>query len=102
MLRTAGSKNSAICGLARQDILLERVIHSWKAIVYPLILILPDRISNCGSFSLRPKRMKYGFEDPLKLGFVVLSKYLVMTSMSSGFPYVDPQSFSITCDSIDK
>ena len=63
--------------------------------VYPVSLMLPDRISYGASFSLRPKRTKYGREDPLKLGFVVLSKYLVMTVMSSGVPNLDPSSFSV-------
>ena len=67
----------------------------FTANVYLMSLMLPDRISYCGSFSLRPKRIKCGFEDPLKLGFVVLSKYLVMTSMSSGIPNLDPRSFPI-------
>lgn len=39
--------------------------------------------------------MKHGFDNPLKLGFVVLSKYLVITSMSSGLPYFDSFSFSV-------
>ena len=38
--------------------------------------------------------MKYDLKDSLKLCLVVLSKYLVMASMSSWFPYTDLRSFS--------
>ena len=62
--------------------------------IYPLSLILPDRISCAGSFSLRPKGIKYDLEGALKPGFVILSKYLVITSMSLFVPNVDRRSFS--------
>jgi hypothetical protein len=57
---------------------------------YPSILTLPDRTSKQGSFSLRPKRTKHDFEGPLNMGFVVLSKYLVMRRISSGALNFDP------------
>ena len=48
--------------------------HSKQEETDPSSLTLPFRILNCRSFSLRPNRMKYDFDDELKLGFVVLSK----------------------------
>lgn len=65
----------------------------WKG-SYPSILMLPDRMSKQGSFSSRPKRIKHDFEDPLNMGFVVLSKYFVMRRISSGALIFDPWSFS--------
>jgi len=89
----AGSKKFATSELKYNQIFFKKFIDRMVN-AYPLSLMLPDRISYCGSFSLRPKRTKYGFEDPLKLGFVVLSKYLLITSTSLGIPNFDPWSFS--------
>ena len=48
-----------------------RIDIGYRRSSYPSILTLPDRMSKLGSFSLRPKRTKHDFEDPLNKGFVV-------------------------------
>src|SRR6266576_2992844 len=55
----------------------------------PLSPKLPALIPKSGSFSPLPNLMKDGFEESLNLGFVILSKVLVIFSISAGLPYFD-------------
>ena len=87
----AGLKKFAISALKHNNF----QVHWLYGKHYLLSLTQPDRISYGISFSLWPKRTKHDFEDPLKFGFVVLSKNRVMTSISSGVLNLDPRGFSI-------